>query len=220
MRGGFLLLLLATFTLSLNAQKDVKAFVADFGFLVSSDINYIKSDRSDWNQLGIADEINQIELLQRVGFSLGIFSKIRLSPMVSIVPQAIVSLQSSRIAYDIGADGPRELLVAPATLEFPVHLTFTKPGVQKLKPSITFGGRYITDISSEDDAGLQFGQHDFALDLGIGMRWKNKSFTVQPELLYSFGLSNLREPGSDILSQSFDGIYRDKISLRFMFYRI
>ena len=206
------LFLLAT---ALSAQDNQKTPFIQFSPLLSLDFSYLKVERSDWNELGIANEINSLQANNKPGFSIGLLYRFNISDQFSIAPQTIISFQNSLIDYHLENSNDHKENIAPATVALPVHFVFKHSKNERLNPVVFAGARYILNISKDQQVNqLELKQYDLAVDIGTGLDIKTNKFIFRPELIYSFGLINQKKSDVGVFNSSIDNIHRDNISLR------
>lgn len=202
----------------------------NFGILLSSDFNYLKPTYSDWKEAGIQDELNAVTTQQKLGFTCGLLYKFNLTERLSLIPQTLLSIQESNLNFDVENEENHREVIALAAISFPIHLVWTKHNNKKVNPSITIGGRFIQDITNRKeppansaflytDYKLAVKKFDMTIDLGTGLEIPLKKMTIKPELLYSFGLVNLKDSGEGIYNSAISSLNSDKISFRLLFYR-
>lgn len=212
----------------IGQQQEKKNF--EFGLVFSAKYDYLKTELSDWNALGINNSLNKFTTENKVGFDLGLMYKFNLSDYFAIVPQTLLSFQGSNFNYDLTNATTHQEGIMPATLNLPLHFVFTKPLNEKLSPSVLLGIRYILDITNYDvddtfqntpflDYKFNPKKQSTALDLGVGLEINTKKFKLKPELLYSLGLENLAVDESDFYNAAVEGLHQDKIALRVLFYK-
>ena len=220
MQKIFQLLILFLSVQNLSAQTDSSPKLVEYGIMMGAHLGHLKTDLSDWESAGISNELRSLETQNRVGFSLGILAKIRISQLFSIVPQANLTFLDGRLNYDLESQNDHQESLEAVLVEFPLHFVFTHSKYKRVNPSIFFGGRYAYDLRDAEDTDfkLQLKKHDFMLDLGTGLEIKLKRFKVKPELMYSLGLANLKDSGEAFFNSAIEGIYRDRIALRVSFY--
>lgn len=206
-----------------NAQLSNTPTSKSFGFgvLMSLDYDYVKTENSNWEALGINTDLQTLETQNKMGFSLGLIYRLQLSERFAVVPQTLLSFQDNRLNYTLENQTTHEESLEAALLAVPLHFVFTDVKGEKYNPAITIGGRYTYDISDKnEDALLNVKKHDFAVDLGVGLEVKMKKFAMKPQLMYTFGLANLKDGNATIYNQAISHISRDKIALRFLFYAL
>lgn len=193
----------------------------DFGILMGVDFGYLKVEQTNWEDLGIDNEIRSLEAQNKLGFSIGIMGQYHITENFAIAPQAIISFQESRLNYDFENQAQFEQTIEPANVEIPIHFVFTNQQSEKrYSPSAFLGARYIHGLATKDnvDYQLDIKRNDVAIDFGTGVEIKFNKFKMKPELMYSFGLLNLADSNADIYTAAIDHMSRDKISFRLVFY--
>ncbi len=94
----FAAMLLSISSLLLGQQTEKKKF--EFGLIFTGKIDYLKPEFTDWNELGISNELNQVNTKNRLGFGLGLLYKFNVTDHFAIVPQTILTFQQSQLQYD------------------------------------------------------------------------------------------------------------------------
>ncbi len=212
----------------IGQHQEKKKF--EFGLVFSAKYDYLKTELSDWNALGINNSLNRLTTKNKVGFDLGLMYKFNLNDYFAIVPQTLLSFQRSNFTYDLTNATRHQEAIMPAALSVPLHFVFTKPLNEKFNPSVLLGIRYNVDITNYDvenpfqntpflDYKFRPKKQSTALDLGVGIEINTKKFKLKPELLYSLGLENLAVDNSDFYNAAVAGLHQDKIALRVLFYK-
>lgn len=128
---------LCTTFLLIGQIQEKKKF--EFGLIFSLNYDYLKTELSNWNELGITNSINSLETKSKAGFDLGLLYKFNLSDHFAIVPQTILSFQSSNFKYNLTNEETHREVITPVTLDIPLHFVFTRPTTNKITPSIALG---------------------------------------------------------------------------------
>ena len=203
----------------LIAQEDMPLKKVEYGIFTQINYGHLHVEETDWDALGISNEINSLETQNRMGFGLGILAKFRLTKLLSIVPQSMLIFQNNRLAFDLENSEDHKENIEPATLAFPLHFVFTQSKWAKWNPSVLIGGRYIYDLSDGGTASrLALKQHDFAIDLGTGVEIRFDKFKMKPELLVSLGMIDLKNEQADVLNRAIASVHQDQIAFRVLFY--
>lgn len=206
-------------TQPITAQEEVPYNKVEYGILMQANYGYVHVEQTDWENLGISDEINSLETQNRMGFGLGIMAKFNLTKLISIVPQSMLFFQNNQLAFYLENLEDHSENIEPVTLAFPLHFVFTKRKWAKWNPSVLLGGRYIFDLSDGGTASrLALKQHDFAIDLGTGVEIKFDRFKMKPELLVSLGMVDLKKDQADVLNAAIASVHQDQIAFRISFY--
>jgi hypothetical protein len=212
-----LALLLSTIALSAQTTKQPRRVQVGFSFAAHYD--NLRLSSSDWAAAGIANDLQGLRTDNRPGFQLGILARFNLSPALAIVPQPLLSFQSSRVVYDFTQFPQHRETIEPRTIDLPVHLVYTLRGSGRVHPSLLAGGRFVYNISSQtDDIKLNVDRNDWAVDLGAGLEVHTRYFNLRPEVVYSFGLVNLADEGEDIFKQAVHSLHRDRLAFRLLLY--
>ena len=211
-----ILLVLLTITQLAFAQDPVSPKLPSMGILLGVDYSNLAAEI---REPGNTYLYREIESERGVGFSLGVFYRLRLNKNFTILPQAILAFQNANVDFSLPNQTIQKVEIQPLTIEFPVHFVYTTNFSKGINPSIAIGARYIYDITERaDDLQQDLNRSDFALDIGGGLEFDFKMFKMKPELLYSFGTTNLRNNNNDLLNYEIGKIIRDKFSIRMTFY--
>ena len=83
------------------------------------------------------------------------------------------------------------------------------------------GPKYSLDLASdekiEDDRVFKLQQDDFSYDLGFGADIYFEYFKFSPQLIYSFGMANLKVEDRTFLVEGIQGIYTRALLINFTF---
>lgn len=199
----------------LKAQSSESTSFIQISPLAGIDFGYVKVENSDWESLGIANEINELKVQNKFGFSLGLMYRFNISEQFSIAPQTIIAFQKNMLIYDLENQDNHQASIRPALIELPLHFVFSQSKNKKVSPQVFGGGRYTHDISKQEpDVKLNLKKNNFAIDLGTGLDIAFNKFSLKPELIYSFGVVNLKNNDADLFNSAIERISRDKISFR------
>jgi len=146
---------------------------------------------------GEADEINTVPLVEKekgFQFALGILHHWQLNHALAFRSQAMIRfIETDAASPEILIEDYQTDLVV---LSFPVHVLLGLTKV-KFEPYVVLGGRYELEIAEDRAIELPDFNKDntFAIDMGIGMTFdfEKYGFRMRPELLTSFGVTNLWE---------------------------
>lgn len=226
----FAVVLLSTSFLLYGQQAQKKKF--EWGPIFTVKVDYLKTDFTDWNELGISNDLQQITTRNKLGFGLGLLYKFNITDHFAIVPQTILSFQESQLRFDLPNQENHQERIVPTTLSLPLHFVFSRPINNKLESSILLGMRYNIDIFDYStppasfpsrpypEYNLDLDRQSYALDLGIGMVLKTKKFNLKPELMYSLGLTNLKGNSTgDVFNDALAEVYQDRIAFRLLFFK-
>lgn len=212
-----ILLALLVITQFAFAQAPVSPKTFPMGIILGTDFSHLQARSGPISNSPL--EYTTLETEARLGFNLGILYRFQLNESFDIVPQAILSFQENTVDYRTQNQTIEKTTIQPLTVELPVHIVFTKDFDKKISPSVSLGARYIHDITKrEGDYQQDLKHNDFAIDLGGGLEINFNKFKMKPELLYSFGTTNLRNNNNDLLDYEIGRIIRDKLSIRIVFY--
>lgn len=155
------------------------------------------------------------------GAGAGVWGQWQLLPVLHVRPA--VQLHYTQNTIRFWADnGEVERRQYPfAELEIPVHFLLTgalqRMPVQGL---ILFGGRLSANMASGRQSVLmKLLPERLGLDIGIGASFRQGEWTIQPELIYSYGMNNVHDFTNSPYDWSVGRIFRDRLSLRVSFSR-
>jgi len=198
------------------AQAPVSPKSHSMGILLSMDYSNLMAKSRESNNV---PEYTTLETEAGWGFSMGVFYRLRLNENFAILPQAVLAFQDNKVDFRLQNQTTQKVEIQPVTVEFPIHLVFTKNFGKSISPSVALGAKYVHDISErEGDFQQDFNRSNFALDVGGGVEIDFKKFKLKPELLYSFGMTNLKNNNNDLLNYEVGRVIRDKFSIRILFY--
>lgn len=106
-------------------------------------------------------------------------------------------------------------------MEFPLYLKFKSERVGNYRLYLIGGPKYALDLASdediEDDRVFKLQQDDLSYDLGFGVDIYFEYFKFSPQVIYSFGLSNLKVEDRTFLVEGINGIYTRALLINFTF---
>ena len=210
-----MVLLCLTTTISF-AQEEAATKKSQFG--ISMGLNFSEASIKTSDPLPLF--YNSVETKGRPGFSLGILYRYRLSDLLVLRAQGVISFTSHEFQYESDPFNDFSRNQEKVNLEFPLHLVFEKADKQ-IAPSVFVGCRYRYDVATEKDAPSAgspeipfFREDDILVDVGLGVAFKMKTFTLKPELTYSRGVLNQAAE----IDPVFDRMYTNQYSFRVSFY--
>jgi len=176
-----------------NSARDRK--IATFGF--SFGLN-----RSNL-QFGEAQE-NGDQIVNGMGYRLGLVSELRLGKRFVISPKADLSFNAGQLNQS-----DRSYTVSASSLELMGHLKYRFLR-SNFSPYILAGPNYRMPLQNRSDDYVPT-RNDLALDFGVGLDIPLIGFKVSPEVRYSYGLTNITN------SETFSDLNHHNIAVALIF---
>ncbi|MCK6691323.1 MAG: outer membrane beta-barrel protein [Thermoanaerobaculia bacterium] len=155
------------------------------------------------------------------GASAGVWGQWRLLPVLQVRPA--LQLHYTRNTIRFWADnGEVERRQYPFTeLEIPIHFLLTSALRQMpVQGLILFGGRMSANLAAgRQNVLMKLLPERLGLDIGIGASFRQGDWTIQPELIYSYGMNNVHDFTNSPYDWTVGRIFRDRLSLRISFSR-
>lgn len=111
--------------------------------------------------------------------------------------------------------------IESSLMEFPLYLKFKSERIGNYRLYVMAGPKYSLDLASdekiEDDRVFKLQQDDFSYDLGFGVDIYFEYFKFSPQLIYSFGMANLKVEDRTFLVEGIQGIYTRALLINFTF---
>lgn len=156
------------------------------------------------------------EGLTSVGVALGIWGQWSILPVFHLRP----ALQFSQVVNTVEFEHPDGQIIrsryAFSDVELPLHFLLSDQ-LQHLPVHalILFGGRLSWNFAPfSAETPLQLLPERAGLDLGIGAGFQLGKWTIQPELIYSYGLNNTHDFQNTPYDWAVGRVLRDRLSLR------
>lgn len=106
-------------------------------------------------------------------------------------------------------------------MEFPLHLKFKSERIGNYRLYVLGGPKYALDLASdedvEDDRVFKLQQDDFSYDLGFGVDIYFEYFKFSPQIIYSFGLTNMKVNDDTFLVEGLRSINTRALLINFTF---
>ena len=166
---------LAPNALKCGSTGDRDRKIATFGF--SFGLN-----RSNL-QFGSAQESGD-QIVNGLGYRLGVVSELRLGKRFVISPKADLSFNAGQINQS-----NTEYSVSASSLELMGHLKYRMMKAN-FSPYILAGPNYRVPLETRNDNTVPT-RNDLAIDVGVGLDIPLIGFKMSPELRYSYGLTNI-----------------------------
>ena len=190
------------------------------GYRIRRSQDYINSQGG---RLGVtANEIGS------AGFSVGFIGDVRLVDYLSFRFAPGVSFLTRRVEFEASGyqpdptqiNDPAEIVtqeIATTQLDLPLLFKFHSDRrrntrvylIGGVRPSVNIGNR----IKDPDINLLRASNADIAIEYGVGLDLFYPLFKFAPELRFSHGLTNLRQPGTDVYSRSLQSMRSHTITL-------
>lgn len=156
-----------------NNNRDRKTLAFGFGFGLN---------RSNL-QFGSTQE-NGDQIVNGMGYRLGVVSELRLGKRFVITPKADLSFNAGQISQS-----NTNYTVSTSSLELMGHLKYRFARSQ-FSPYVLAGPNYRIPLrtGAEDYVPTR---NDLALDVGVGLDIPLIGFKISPELRYSYGVTNI-----------------------------
>ena len=151
------------------------------------------------------------------GGSAGVFGRWQLWRGVSIQQAMSFSFMRSKIHFYPGNVEYYRF----TDLELPLHIVLTNPAKEDspVRGSFLLGARVGWNFAPQNADNLHLLRERLAVDAGLGVELRFKSWQIQPEFVYSLGLNNIH----DVTNTPYDWVVgrmvRDKLSLRVLVWR-
>ena len=176
---------------------------------------------SDWEALGIVDQISSVTPQSAPGFELGIMYRHQLNNNFAFRMLGVLAFLESSIDYELPNNEKLTQTREMVTIELPVHMVFENTS-RRFPLSAIAGFRYSVDVAQEDDTSLvttNYRKNDLLYDLGAGIAFNFERFKMKPELIVSGGLLNQSDPESVLLTDRVvDELRNNRFTLRVSFY--
>lgn len=154
-------------------------------------------------QFGAAQE-NGDQIVNGMGYRLGVVSELRLGKRIVVSPKADLSFNAGQLNQ-----GNTDYAVSASSLELMGHLKYRMMR-SNFSPYILVGPNYRIPLANRNDNSVPTSS-DVALDIGVGLDVPLIGFKMSPELRYSYGLSNITN------SEAFSDLNHHNIALTLIF---
>lgn len=200
-------------TTGLFCQQATDGRPFSFGFLAGAELQTLNIQQQPL-QAGRPFIPNQN--LTGAGASLGIWAQWPVFSALDVRQGLQVSFLSNSIRFETPDGQSRQDQYHFADLELPFHFILSNQ-LQHLpaKALILFGGRASWNLADGRSAtALNLLPERFAIDIGIGAGFDIGHWSIQPELMYSYGLNNLHDFQNSPYDWAVGRVLRDRLSLR------
>ncbi|GAB5418259.1 MAG: hypothetical protein Crog4KO_16360 [Crocinitomicaceae bacterium] len=134
-------------------------------------------------QFGEAQE-NGDQIVNGLGYRLGVVSELRLGKRWVISPKADLSFNAGQLNQS-----NTEYSVSASSLELMGHLKY-RFAKSNFSPYVLAGPNYRLPLSTRDENSVPT-RNDVAIDVGLGLDIPLIGFKISPEVRYSYGLTNI-----------------------------
>ncbi len=154
-------------------------------------------------QFGAAQE-NGDQIVNGMGYRLGVVSELRLGKRLVISPKADLSFNAGQLNQS-----NTDYSVSASSLELMGHLKYRMMR-SNFSPYILAGPNYRVPLANRNNNAVPTSS-DVAIDVGVGLDIPLIGFKMSPELRYSYGLTNITN------SEAFSDLNHHNIALSLIF---
>ncbi len=198
------------------AQQKITPKTLHFGIYGGIQHGHVQTKSID-NFVDINYDIASLEAQHSLAFSLGIFSQIAINKFIAVRPQANIFFNGKRDT-DLMPFTQRQQgnIYHASAIETPLHFIFIWPN-NKVNPFLLIGGSYKHDFSKRNAYfKLQEKRNGISLEIGGGAMCKIGPLIFVPELIYAYGLTDLKETKDPYWEVGVSEIRHKRISLRLL----
>ncbi len=196
-----------------------------FGFSVG--LNYF-----DFRHRYIADLPGQVpgyynlKSVTAPGYSIAIISNLRLGDHWDLRFNPGFASTVRRLEFDVinqftQERETEEREIESSFMEFPIYLKFKSERIGNYRLYLLAGPKYALDLASdediEDDRVFKLQQDDLSYDLGFGVDIYFEYFKFSPQIIYSFGVSNLKVEDRTFLVEGINALNTRALLINFTF---
>ncbi len=134
-------------------------------------------------QFGAAQE-NGDQIVNGLGYRLGVVSELRLGKRWVISPKADLSFNAAQLNQS-----NTDYSVSASSLELMGHLKY-RFAKSNFSPYVLAGPNYRVPLSTRNENSVPT-RNDLAIDVGLGLDIPLIGFKISPEVRYSYGLTNI-----------------------------
>jgi hypothetical protein len=127
---------------------------------------------------------NGDQIVNGMGYRLGVVSEFRLGKRFVVTPKADLSFNAGQLNRE-----NTEYAVSASSLELMGHLKYRMMR-SNFSPYILAGPNYRIPLANRNDNNVPT-TSDVAIDVGVGLDIPLIGFKISPELRYSYGLTNI-----------------------------
>ena len=154
--------------------------------------------------------------LTGAGADFGIWGQWPISPVFKVRPALQLAHLTNTIQFEHSDGRIIRNRYRFTDIELPLHFILTDD-FQRLpvKALILFGGRLSWNLAAlPAETPLKLLPERAGLDLGIGAGFRWGKWTIQPELIYSYGMNNVHDFQNTSYDWAVGRVLRDRLSLR------
>jgi Outer membrane protein beta-barrel domain len=101
----------------------------------------------------------------------------------------------------------------------PIHITYTWQLGGRILPSFIAGANMAYNIDAGNEKNRMAVNHNsFGVDIGLGGEIKFSKFSMRPELIYTFGNTNMVAPSNSPYNSIIRSLTRDRVTFRLIFF--
>jgi Outer membrane protein beta-barrel domain len=195
-----------------KSKKSTK--IVQFGASLGLDYARWRFEYADWEDNGLADQLNSLSTSKGVGLTLGGQANVLMNEAWTVRVQPQVSFSQKQMVFNLKNDKTKAFDHQLTGVELPVDLIY-RFFSQKVSPCIIFGGWWRTNLNADRVPEIKLSRSDMGMNLGFGVEIDRRKYVIRPEVLVSVALKNgLQSEAVFTNTKSVEAIYRDRVSLR------
>jgi Outer membrane protein beta-barrel domain len=153
-----------------------------------------------------------------VGFDLLIMARYRFNKNLALRVMPGFSFQEFELLYkstDETHIEKRELVEAV----LPIQINYTWQTKTRIQPTLIAGATLAYNINPGNDKNrMAVNRTDLGVDIGVGGEIDFKKFKCRPELIYTFGNSNVSAASNASYNAIIRSLTRDRVTFRLIFF--
>jgi len=194
-----------------------------FGFSVG--VNYMGFKVDPIPNLAGLREFKNVKNVVEPGYTISIISNVRLGHHFDLRFLPGFASTVRNLEFQVLDNNDQLVLeernIESALLEFPLHLKFKSERIGNYRLYVVGGAKYTLDLSSdedsEDDRVFKLQQDDFGYQAGVGIDIYFEFFKFSPQLIVTFGATNLRVADGTLLVAGIQNLQTRSILLNLTF---
>lgn len=194
-----------------------------FGFSIG--VNYMGFKIDPIRNLAALPEFKNVKDVIEPGYTISIISNLRLGHHFDLRFLPGFASTVRNLEFQVLNDQDELVLeersIESAFMEFPLHLKFKSERIGNYRLYVVGGVKYALDLSSDedsqDDRVFKLQQDDFGYQAGIGIDIYFEYFKFSPQLIATFGATNLRVADGTLLVAGIESIQTRSILLNLTF---
>lgn len=152
------------------------------------------------------------------GFDLLIMGRYRFNKNLALRVMPGVIFQDFELLYK-SADETHIEKRGIVEAALPIHFTYTWQTGGRVLPTFIAGAQVAYNIQAGDENNrMAVNRNSLGVDFGLGGEIKFKFFTVRPELMYTFGNTNMVAPSNSPYNSIIRSLTRDRLTFRLIFF--